>query len=153
MIRCIKLRETCSSDADTKVAVNPFVSRGDLAVVPTAILATAKDRLEVEARGRASVAAEQDDPVSTGGGLRAVALASRLAAAAAPAPEPLPAATIFSPGVFLAMQTGELAAGAILRAFRTGRFEARRFRGYERRSAGARSPSSAKSLLGLSTTC
>ena len=39
---------------------------------------------------------------------------------------------IFSPGVFLAMQTGELAAGAILRAFRAGRFEARRFRGYER---------------------
>jgi flavin-dependent dehydrogenase len=39
---------------------------------------------------------------------------------------------IFSPGVFLAMQTGELAAGAILRAFRTGRFEARRFRAYER---------------------
>jgi len=39
---------------------------------------------------------------------------------------------IFSPGVFLAMQTGELAAGAIQRAFRSGRFEARRFRGYER---------------------
>jgi hypothetical protein len=39
---------------------------------------------------------------------------------------------IFSPGVFLAMQTGELAAGAILRAFRADRFEARRFRGYER---------------------
>jgi len=39
---------------------------------------------------------------------------------------------IFSPGVFLAMQTGELAAGAILRAFRTGRFTARRFRAYER---------------------
>ena len=30
------------------------------------------------------------------------------------------------------MQTGELAAGAVARAFRTGRFEARRFRGYER---------------------
>src|SRR6266850_2855507 len=39
---------------------------------------------------------------------------------------------IFSPGVFLAMQTGELAAGAIQRAFRSGRFDARRFRGYER---------------------
>jgi flavin-dependent dehydrogenase len=39
---------------------------------------------------------------------------------------------IFSPGVFLAMQTGELAAGTILRAFRADRFEARRFRGYER---------------------
>jgi flavin-dependent dehydrogenase len=39
---------------------------------------------------------------------------------------------IFSPGVFLAMQTGDLAASAILRAFRSGRFEARRFRAYER---------------------
>jgi 2-polyprenyl-6-methoxyphenol hydroxylase-like FAD-dependent oxidoreductase len=39
---------------------------------------------------------------------------------------------IFSPGVFLAMQSGELAAGAVLRAFRSGRFEARRFRAYER---------------------
>ncbi|HYB70680.1 MAG TPA: NAD(P)/FAD-dependent oxidoreductase [Candidatus Bathyarchaeia archaeon] len=39
---------------------------------------------------------------------------------------------IFSPGVFLAMQTGELAARAILRAFRANRFEARRFRPYER---------------------
>jgi flavin-dependent dehydrogenase len=39
---------------------------------------------------------------------------------------------IFSPGVFLAMQSGELAAGAILGAFRAGRFEAHRFRPYER---------------------
>jgi hypothetical protein len=78
--------------ADTKVAVNPFVSRGDVSVVPTAVLATAKDRLEVEARGRASVAAEQDEPGATGGGLRAVALARRLATAA-PATEPLPAVT------------------------------------------------------------
>ena len=39
---------------------------------------------------------------------------------------------IFSPGVFIAMQSGELAAGAVLRAFRTGRFAARRFRAYER---------------------
>jgi 2-polyprenyl-6-methoxyphenol hydroxylase-like FAD-dependent oxidoreductase len=39
---------------------------------------------------------------------------------------------IFSPGVFLAMQSGELAAGAVLRAFRTRRFEAGRFRAYER---------------------
>jgi len=39
---------------------------------------------------------------------------------------------IFSPGVFIAMQSGELAAHAVLRAFRTGRFAARRFRAYER---------------------
>jgi len=86
-------RRVIDPTADTKVAVNPFVSRGDLAVVPTAILATAKDRLEVEARGRASVAAEQNDPASAGAGLRSAVLASQLAAIAAPAAEPLPPAT------------------------------------------------------------
>ncbi len=39
---------------------------------------------------------------------------------------------IFSGGVFIAMQSGELAAGAIERAFRDGRFEAARFASYER---------------------
>jgi flavin-dependent dehydrogenase len=39
---------------------------------------------------------------------------------------------IFSPGVFLAMQSGELAAASVIEAFRTGRFSARHFRGYER---------------------
>ncbi len=39
---------------------------------------------------------------------------------------------IFSGGVFIAMRSGQLAAEAIARAFRDGRFEARRFRGYER---------------------
>ncbi len=39
---------------------------------------------------------------------------------------------IFSPGVFLAMQSGELAAHAVIAAFRDGRFEAARFRRYER---------------------
>ena len=39
---------------------------------------------------------------------------------------------IFSPGVFLAMQSGELAAAAVLAAFRAGRLDARAFRGYER---------------------
>jgi flavin-dependent dehydrogenase len=39
---------------------------------------------------------------------------------------------IFSPGVFLAMKSGELASDAVLRAFRAGRFTARRFRAYER---------------------
>jgi hypothetical protein len=85
-------RRVIDPTADTKVAVNPFVSRGDLAVVPTAILATAKDRLEVEARGRASVVAEQNDPAGAGVGLRTAVLASQLAAAA-PAVEPLPPAT------------------------------------------------------------
>ena len=40
---------------------------------------------------------------------------------------------IFSSGVFIAMQSAELAAAEIVRAFRGGRFEAARFKGYERR--------------------
>lgn len=40
---------------------------------------------------------------------------------------------IFSAGVFLALVSGELAGHEIVRAFRDGRFRARRFRGYERR--------------------
>jgi flavin-dependent dehydrogenase len=40
---------------------------------------------------------------------------------------------IFSSGVYIAMQSAEMAAAEILRAFRVGRFEAARFRGYERR--------------------
>src|SRR5207302_1417639 len=39
---------------------------------------------------------------------------------------------IFSPGVFLALQSAELAAQAICRGVRAGRLEARQFRGYER---------------------
>jgi len=39
---------------------------------------------------------------------------------------------IFSGGVFIAMQSGEMAASAIERAFREGRFEAARFASYER---------------------
>jgi flavin-dependent dehydrogenase len=39
---------------------------------------------------------------------------------------------IFSGGVYIAMQSGELAAQAIVAAFRDGRFEAARFRAYER---------------------
>jgi flavin-dependent dehydrogenase/glycosyltransferase involved in cell wall biosynthesis len=40
---------------------------------------------------------------------------------------------IFSAGVYVAMQTGEMAAAEILAAFAGRRFEARRFRGYARR--------------------
>jgi flavin-dependent dehydrogenase len=40
---------------------------------------------------------------------------------------------IFSSGVYIAMQTGELAAAEILNAFAAGRFEARRFNAYGRR--------------------
>jgi 2-polyprenyl-6-methoxyphenol hydroxylase-like FAD-dependent oxidoreductase len=40
---------------------------------------------------------------------------------------------IFSTGVFIAMQSAELAAARIVEAFRDDRFEAARFAGYERR--------------------
>jgi flavin-dependent dehydrogenase/glycosyltransferase involved in cell wall biosynthesis len=40
---------------------------------------------------------------------------------------------IFSTGVYIAMQTGEMAAAEILAAFAEGRFEARRFKAYARR--------------------
>jgi len=40
---------------------------------------------------------------------------------------------IFSSGVYVALQTGEMAAAEILAAFADGHFEARRFRGYARR--------------------
>jgi flavin-dependent dehydrogenase len=40
---------------------------------------------------------------------------------------------IFSGGVYIALRTGQLAAGAVLDAFRTGDFSARRFAAYERR--------------------
>jgi flavin-dependent dehydrogenase len=47
---------------------------------------------------------------------------------------------IFSSGVFVAMQSAELAAAEILRAFRDNRFEASRFSGYERRFRRGTSP-------------
>jgi flavin-dependent dehydrogenase len=47
---------------------------------------------------------------------------------------------IFSGGVFIAMQSGELAAGAIARAFRDGRFTARQFASYERAVRGGLAP-------------
>src|SRR5205807_9945026 len=40
---------------------------------------------------------------------------------------------IFSAGVYIAMQSAELAAPAIVRAIRANRFDARQFREYERR--------------------
>jgi hypothetical protein len=86
------VRRVIDPAADTKVAVNPFVSRGDVGVVPTAVLATAENRLDVEARGRQSVAAAAADPVGAGGNLRSVGVATRVATFTVPAPEPLPPA-------------------------------------------------------------
>lgn len=86
-------RRVIDPAADTKVAVNPFISRGDVAVVPTAVLATAENRLEVEARGRRSVAAAQEDAILGGaGGLRTTAVSARLQLAAPQLAEPMPTA-------------------------------------------------------------
>ncbi len=52
-------RRVIDPAADTRV-VNPnFASRGQVDVIPNAVLATDKERLETEARGRASIAAEK----------------------------------------------------------------------------------------------
>jgi len=47
---------------------------------------------------------------------------------------------IFSSGVYVAMQSAELAAAEIVRAFREDRFESARFAGYERRFRRGASP-------------
>jgi hypothetical protein len=52
-------RRVIDSAADTRVTNNPFVSSGGVSAIPNGVLATAKDRLEVEAIGRSSAAAEQ----------------------------------------------------------------------------------------------
>ncbi len=45
--------------APTKVSLNPPVSRGQVSVVPTSVLATQQDRLAIEKIGRDSVAAQE----------------------------------------------------------------------------------------------
>jgi len=47
---------------------------------------------------------------------------------------------IFSGGVYIALRTGQLAAAAILEAFRAGDFSARRFAAYERRVGAGLAP-------------
>jgi hypothetical protein len=84
-------RRVIDPAGDTRVANRPFASRGEVSVIPSAVLATDKQRLEVEQIGRASVVAAQAGTVATG---TQTLLATRLAATsfvvAQPA-EPLPA--------------------------------------------------------------
>jgi hypothetical protein len=54
-------RRVIDPAADTRVTNNPFTSRGEVSVIPSAVLATDKDRLEVEQIGRASVAARTSE--------------------------------------------------------------------------------------------
>lgn len=83
-------RRVIDPAGDTRIANNPFASRGEVSVIPSAVLATDKERLEVEQIGRASVAA-QAGTVATG---NQTLLANRLSAnsfAVAQPAEPLPA--------------------------------------------------------------
>jgi hypothetical protein len=59
-------RRVIDPAGDTRIANNPFASRGEVSVIPSAVLATDKQRLEVEQIGRASVAAARADATASG---------------------------------------------------------------------------------------
>jgi hypothetical protein len=85
-------RRVIDPAGDTRIANNPFTSRGEVSVIPSAVLATDKQRLEVEQIGRASVAAAQAGTIAAGS---QPLLTNRLATnsfAVAQAIEPLSAA-------------------------------------------------------------
>ena len=52
-------RRVIDPAANTRVSNNPFVSSGDVAVIPNGVLATDENRLTIEERARASVLASQ----------------------------------------------------------------------------------------------
>ncbi|MDE2089167.1 MAG: hypothetical protein KGJ12_04005 [Gammaproteobacteria bacterium] len=88
-------RRVVDPAADTKVTKNPFVSRGEIATIPAGVLATSKDRLDIERIGRESVAAQETSAVPVGAGLAGARFGTPLLAAgfvARPVLEPLPAA-------------------------------------------------------------
>jgi hypothetical protein len=68
-------RRVVDPAVDTKVTNNSFASRGDVSAIPSAVLATDKQRLEVEAIGRASVAAEKEATVPAGSRLQTITAA------------------------------------------------------------------------------
>jgi hypothetical protein len=82
-------RRVIDPAGDTRIANNPFAARGEVSVIPSAVLATDKQRLEVEQIGRASVAA-QAGSLAAGNTLLATRLATNSFAVAQPA-EPLSA--------------------------------------------------------------
>jgi hypothetical protein len=85
-------RRVIDPAGDTRIANNPFAARGEVSVIPSAVLATDKQRLEVEQIGRASVAAAQAGTTAAGNqALLATRLATNSFAVSQPA-EPLPAA-------------------------------------------------------------
>ncbi|HSA80015.1 MAG TPA: hypothetical protein VLE23_04275, partial [Geminicoccaceae bacterium] len=84
-------RRVIDPAGDTRIANNPFVARGEVSVIPSAVLATDKQRLEVEQIGRASVAAAQGSVAAGSPTLLPTRLSTNSFAVAQP-PEPLPAA-------------------------------------------------------------
>jgi len=76
-------RRVIDPAADTRVTNNPFTSRGEVAVIPTAVLATDKERLDLERAGRNSAAAQFGEAVrlSTAETLRASVPGVRVAGA------------------------------------------------------------------------
>jgi hypothetical protein len=61
-------RRVIDPAADTRVTNNPFASRGGVVPLPSGVLATNKERLQLEVLGRTSVAAEEAGTVSPTGG-------------------------------------------------------------------------------------
>jgi hypothetical protein len=84
-------RRVIDPAGDTRIANNPFASRGEVSVIPSAVLATDKERLEVEQIGRSSVAAAQAGTIAGNQTLLTNRLSATSFAVAQPA-EPLPAA-------------------------------------------------------------
>jgi hypothetical protein len=76
--------------APTRVSLNPPVSRGQIAVVPTSVLATQKDRVAVEQIGRDSLAAEERHRFGTNFAAGTASFA--FAPGFQPVQDPLPAA-------------------------------------------------------------
>lgn len=71
-------RRVVDPAVDTKVTNNAFASRGDVATIPSGVLATDKLRLEVEANARTSVGVEQRAAASAGAELRTSALGAQI---------------------------------------------------------------------------
>jgi hypothetical protein len=86
-------RRVIDPAADTRVTNNPLSSRGDVAAIPSAVLATDKERLKAEEIGRASFAARAFPAAGSAGLPSAFALSvAGLRALSVPAIEPLSAA-------------------------------------------------------------
>jgi hypothetical protein len=85
-------RRVIDPAGDTRIANNRFTSQGEVSVIPAAVLATDKQRLEVEQIGRTSVAAAAAGTVAPGNTVVATRLLTNNFALAQQPTEPLTAA-------------------------------------------------------------